>query len=67
MNCYLYASDLGDVDYIGAFESEREARAAIRSITAEIKAWGADVPVFLIQDHPPYQPTYTFPDMSGMG
>ena len=62
MPFHVYAHELGQVDYVGRYDTKAEAAATIRQMKAE------GLPHrFEISTEPPHQGTYQFADMSGLG
>ena len=68
MAFHVYAHDQGAVDFVDSYSTRAEAQAAIKRVTAEIKAhpshWDCACPWFQITTEPPHRETYSFPDMS---
>ena len=67
MTHYVYAHELGQIDYVGRYDTKAEAAAAIRQMKAEGLVWGFYAPWFEISTEPPHEDTYQFADMSGWG
>jgi hypothetical protein len=71
MTYYIYAHDQGTVDFVDSHGTKAAAIAHASRLKAEFDrhpSWfDFASPWFEISTVPPYQPTYTFPDMSGMG
>ena len=67
MAFFIYAHELGQVDYAGRCDTKAEAAAVISRMKAEGLAWGGSLPRFEISTEPPHQDTYQFADTSGWG
>lgn len=71
MAFHVYVHDQGEVEFVYSFDTRAQARAAIRRYTEETEDhpshYSYACPWFSISTEPPYQETYAFPDMSGIG
>lgn len=71
MAFHIYAHDQGCVDFIDSHETKASALAHVSRLKAELNdhpSWFDCACVwFEISAEPPYQETYTFPDMTGHG
>jgi hypothetical protein len=67
MTFYIYAHELGQVDYVGRYDTKAEAAATIRRMLPEKQMWSSWPPRFEISTEPPHQDAYQFADMSGWG
>ena len=71
MAFHIYAHDQGCVDFIDSHDTKAGALAHVSRLKAELNdhpSWFDCACVwFEISAEPPYQETYTFPDMTGHG